>query len=849
MAPRYPWVAMVIEVSMFEYARSLPIYEHLSELTEAIWSEDRALVQALPGAGKTTCLPLALRETLIAGEKPTKIYVVQPRRVAAKLAAHRCSEMIESSVGSVVGYVVRDDAKVRPSTEVIFMTAGTFVQKLAQPQTFSHALVILDEFHERSVEMDLILAWLKQHQTSLGLRFVVMSATLDRKLLEAYLGEVRSFDIPGRTFPVETSFVAPKPDEPRFHTLLKVCREVINSGEEGAGLVFLPGKGEIEEAERLLRPVLARVDWSCMTLHGQLPLDVQRKVVSQSTGRRVVLSTNIAETSLTLRDVTWVVDSGEVRRLRWDLDSGFESLLLESISRASAEQRAGRAGRVQPGHCYRLFSSAHWNQMSQFEPASILREDIMNGVARGLSLGLSSRDWLTPANPATLEFVHHWLDVHALREDETHLSGRGSEILAKPMSIREALFVHYAEQVHQKDGALSWVALWQEPAPRSLTLSDTSAASDCEAWLTAKPADFAKGQDKLWRAWNGRVRQRAKALGASALRAGEHEKLRWAAAMASPDRVGFLTIGKGNQRSVQLSSGRRLEVDPNVVVHREGWVVVLQARQQKRSRGLQGVVDMLAELEVDWLMDLPGEGLVEDIESQWDESLEKVRSFETLRYGACVLSRQTIEPKVTVESRQQVTKALERRGLHAYFGEGAIEEMSCRLEIALASDPEAFSSFNDVLKSDFEKRVVDSIAATLTDVKELKGTDILDWLVPEEAWQIRSHLDRLVPKHCTLPSGRRLKIKYDPARPPSVATYLQEFFGLTETPSLGKQPLTIELWAPNGRPIQVTADLTGFWERHYPELAKSLRRRYPKHYWPDDPKSAQAERFKRRVHE
>ena len=167
-----------------------------------------------------------------------------------------------------------------------------------------------------------------------------------------------------------------------------------------------------------------------------------------------------------------------------------------------------------------------------------------------------------------------------------------------------------------------------------------------------------KGQDKLWRVWSARVRQRAKALGASVLRVGEHEKLRWAAAMASPDRVGFLSIDKGNQRSVQLCSGRRLDVDANVVVHREGWVVVLQARQKKRSKGLQGVVDMLAEVEVDWLMDLPGEGLVEDIESQWDEGLEKIRSFETLRYGACILSKQIIEPKVTDASRQQVTKAL-----------------------------------------------------------------------------------------------------------------------------------------------------------------------------------------------
>ena len=394
--------------------------------------------------------------------------------------------MVDSSVGSVVGYVVRDDAKVRPSTEVIFMTAGTFVQKLAQPQTFSHALVILDEFHERSVEMDLILAWLKQHQTSLGLRFVVMSATLDRKLLEAYPGEVRSFDIPGRTFPVETSFVAPNLMNRAFIRSW-VCREVINSGEEEPVWFFCPAKVRLKRPSVYLSG-LARVDWACMTLHGQLPLDVQRKVVSQSTGRRVVLSTNIAETSLTLRDVTWVVDSGEVRRLRWDLDSGFESLLLESISRASAEQRAGRAGRVQPGHCYRLFSSAHWNQMSQFEPASILREDIMNGVARGLSLGLSSRDWLTPANPATLEFVHRWLDVHELRENEMHLSGRGREILAKPMSIREALFVHYAKQVHQKDGALSWVALWQEPPPRSDTLGYQRRLG-LRAWLVAKPAD------------------------------------------------------------------------------------------------------------------------------------------------------------------------------------------------------------------------------------------------------------------------------------------------------------------------------------------------------------------------
>lgn len=841
---------MLSQFPMFDYAQELPIYEHLRKLTEAIWSENAVLVQALPGAGKTTCLPLALLETLPSAlPATTRVVVVEPRRVAAKLAAYRCSEMLGTPVGRVVGYQVRDDVRSTDDTKVLFTTAGTFLQLLMQPCGLRDCVVLLDEFHERSIEMDLALAWLRKELDRPDLRLVVMSATLDLEALRVYLNQPSTFEIPGRTFPVDTEFVPRRTDETLPRALQRVCREVINRGEKGAGLVFLPGKGEIEAAARQLEPALRDAGWKCVSLHGQLPLEEQRHVVSDASGKRVVLSTNIAETSLTLRDVTWVVDSGEVRRLRWDLETGFESLLLESISRASAEQRAGRAGRVQSGRCIRLFSSVQWNQLTHFEPASVLREDLLTAVARSLGFGLSVDDWLTPAPEPSFRFALAWLQSHQLCSEDGRLTEPGRRILASPMSLREAVFVRYATQEDCLDAALSWVALWQEPPPKRLELSDTSAASDCEAWLAAEAEDLTAGQKGMWRTWRQRLRHRAQSLGASKLVSDDLERLRWAAAMASPDRVGLLTTSRDGERSIQLNSGRRLEVDPAVVVRRDGWVVVLSARQQRTSRGLRGVAQLVAELDEDWLMDLPGDRLQEDLVSQWDEGLEKIRSFEVLRYGVCVLSRQSVSSQVTQESLVQVTKALERRGLHAYFGDGAVDELAQRLRLAVESGHASFLKVQVFEIDDFEKHCITCIASRLTDIKEMKGTDLLDWLFPESAWELRQELDRHVPKHCELPSGRRLKIKYESGRPPFIASYLQEFFGMVQTPTLGHQPLTIELWAPNGRPIQVTSDLTGFWDRHYAELAKSLRRRYPKHYWPEDPRSAQAERFKRRVHE
>ena len=489
---------MLSAIAMFEYARELPIYEHLSVLTEAIWSEGTALVKALPGAGKTTCLPLALLETMPeVGARRPKIFVVQPRRVAAKLAAYRCSELLKRKVGDLVGYQVRDDVCTTERTEIVFTTAGTFLQVLGTRGGVNNAVIILDEFHERSVEMDLAIAWLKRQAADSMLRFVVMSATLDIGALQEYLGHPPAFEIPGRTFPVEIDYSARRPEESLPSALQRVCREVINGGELGAGLIFLPGKGEIESAARQLEPVLNTAGWSCDLLHGQLPLEEQRRVVASHSGKRIVLATNIAETSVTLKDVTWVVDSGEVRRLRWDLDTGFESLLLESISKASAEQRAGRAGRVQAGRCIRLFSSAQWNHLSQFEPASVLREDILTALTKGLGLGLRPEDWLTPPADASLQFAYEWIRIQKLYDDSDGPTLLGTEILNRPMSLRESLFVHYASQEHMTKPALSWVALWQEPPPRRLRLPDTSASSDCEPWLSSRPENLMPERENL----------------------------------------------------------------------------------------------------------------------------------------------------------------------------------------------------------------------------------------------------------------------------------------------------------------------------------------------------------------
>ena len=832
---------------MFEYAKTLPISSQLAEITSAVWDERVVILQASPGAGKTTCLPIALLDTTPHAVDASMITVIQPRRVAAKLAAYRCAELMGTHVGRRVGYEVRDDRRCGEETELIFTTAGSFLQRLHHRPNACRGVVILDEFHERSLEMDLIVAWLKNRGASSDLRFVVMSATLDTEELSSYLGINRSFVVPGRMYPVTTEWVPQRSGEDLTRCLMRVCRSVLSSDETGSGLVFLPGKSEIDAASRALGDLCERSGWSLEILHGQLPLEKQRRVVSDDSGKRIILSTNLAETSVTLRDVTWVIDSGQVRRLEWDLETGFESLVLGQISRASADQRAGRAGRVRPGRCYRLFSTVEWNQMSPFEPEAIRREDILDIIAQSLRLEVPTSDWLTQPHEKSVKLAHEWLTEHSLTDGDMRLSDIGRRLASQPMSLREAMFVSLAEEEGLGADARTWTALLQEAPPHTLELSETSAESDLQAWLSAESEDVPSSQRRLWSAWRGRLKRRIQALGGRLGLEQDETRLRYAMAKASPDRVGYLSVSKRGERSVQLCSGRRMLVDERVSVRRDGWVIVVQAHQRITSRGLQGTVSLLAELDEDWLIDLPGERLHEVVESHWDNKLDKIRTLEVIRYGECTVSQRVLPPVLNAQSRAQVIRMLERRGLHEFFGDGAESELQARLSNVLSKSPESFPELGDVDLDNFTSHCIESIAERLTAVSEFAGTDLLDWLVADNAWELRQRLDHEVPRHYQLPGGKRLKVSYQPGRPPYVSSYLQEFFGLNETPMLGGQPLTIELWAPNGRPIQVTSDLTGFWERHYGELAKSLRRRYPKHYWPDDPSSAQAERFKRKV--
>lgn len=823
---------------------ALPIDAVLPTLRQALSARDEAVLEAPPGAGKTTRVPLALlAEPWLAGQR---ILMLEPRRLAARAAAERLAAELGEKAGETVGYRIRLDSRVGPQTRIEVVTEGILTRRLQDdPALDGVGLVIFDEFHERSLDADLALALTLNGRELLRdtpLKVLVMSATLEGERLSALLDDAPVVRSEGRMFPVEMRWSRPfQPGEfiePRtVQTVLQALAD-----EKGSLLVFLPGQAEIRRvAEQLGEALAGREDILLCPLHGELELSAQRAAIEPAPAgtRKVVLATNIAETSLTIDGVRVVVDAGLARVPRFDPGSGMTRLETQRISRASATQRAGRAGRLEPGVCYRLWSEAQHDQLPAYGTAEILQADLA-GLALQLGRwGVEPRElaWLDVPPAAAYAQARDLLAGLGALNENAALNAHGQAMAELPAHPRIAHLLLRGQALGLGPLACDVAAL----------LGERDILRGAGADLHARTALLA-GESASNRASRGGV-QRAKQLsrqfrgylrGQPREAVADPEHPRWLGALlafAYPDRVARQRReGSGEYR---LANGRAAQFGEPDALMKEPWLVVadLGSRQGQREERIY----LAAALDPALFDSVLAEQVSLRDELEWDEREGVLRAERQRKVGELVLSREAL-PGLDEAARSRALLGLVRRkGLELLPWTPELRQWQARVGLLRRLDLESKgeSEWPDVSDAALLENLEDWLQPYLGKVSRLSHfanlelAGMLHALLP---WPLPQRLDERAPRTLQVPSGSNIRLDYSEF-PPVLAVRLQELFGLADTPRIGNGRLAVKLHllSPAQRPVQVTQDLANFWRSTYAEVKKDLKGRYPKHYWPDDP--------------
>jgi ATP-dependent helicase HrpB len=805
-----------------------------------------AVLQAPPGAGKTTRVPLALLDEPWLGG--ARILMLEPRRLAARAAAARMADTLGERVGDTIGYRIRHDTRVGPHTRIEVLTEGVLTRMLlGDPGLDQTGLVIFDEFHERSIHADLGLALTLQSRAILrpDLRILVMSATLEGEPVARLLGGAPIVTSEGRSFPIETHHV-PFRDGVRVEA--RVAAAVRRSLEDDTGdvLAFLPGAAEIRRAERLLQGVAAQV----IPLHGSLPPERQDLALRPiGPGRRkIVLATSIAETSLTVEGVRVVVDGGLARMPRYSPRSGMTRLVTVRVSRASADQRRGRAGRQGPGVCYRLWSWAEEATLLARSAPEILEADLAPlaldladaGVADPADLA-----WLDPPPAAAYQEARQLLRSLGALEADGGISSHGRRLARYALHPRLAHMVVRGIELGAGDLACELAVLLSErdllgrmdgqPDPDLSTRLDVLRGSVHPAGLHREALRRAQSEVRLCRESADRGRSRA----------GEDPipSAGLLLALAYPDRVAQRRPGGSGRFLLRNGTGAQVE---SATLAREDYLVAAELDGRPTdSRIFLALPVLREELEAQF-----ANAIVREDVLTWDSAALAVVARRRRRLGAIVLDEGPLAEPDPDAVRAAMLEGIRREGLARLpWTEGAV-----RIRARLAFMHRLDSGWPDVSEEALDRGLERWLGSKLGRIKRIQdlrevdlGEALLDLVAPAE----RRRLDQWAPTHVQVASGSRILVDYSDPGSPVLAVKLQELFGQVTTPAVGqgRVPLTLHLLSPAGRPVQVTRDLAGFWETSYFEVRKDLRGRYPKHHWPDDPLSAAPTRHaKRRGH-
>jgi ATP-dependent helicase HrpB len=808
----------------------LPIDDALPDLIAALRQNRRAVLQAPPGAGKTTKVPLAM---LAAGLTDQRIVMLEPRRLAARAAAARMADTLGESLGQTVGYRIRGETKTSKSTRIEVVTEGILTRMLqSDPDLPGVGAVIFDEFHERSLNADLGLALCLEVSEALrdDLILLAMSATLDAAPV-AELMQAPLVTSEGRSFPVETRWLE-RPLGPQARRLEALCDLVVQAERDsrntskgaqmgGGILVFLPGEGEIRRAAQNLA---GRLPGDCLIqpLFGALPFKEQQAAIRPAaTGRKVVLATSIAETSLTIQDIRVVVDMGQARRARFDPGSGMSRLITEKVTRAEATQRQGRAGRVAPGTAYRLWTKGEEGALAAFPPPEIASADL-TGLALELALwGTDGKDlaFLTPPPEGSMAEAGKLLQMLGATERGGQISSHGKALAKLPLHPRLG---HMLLTAGPRAARLAALLAERDPlrgAPADLTLR-FEALNDPKGFQRKRPYQLSYPVLYRIRSETARLQKQAgKAPGQAC-----DLSLAAMAALAYPDRIGQRR--KGAQPRYVLSGGKGVLLEAGDPLATAPFIVALDTDGNPREARMR----MAAQITGGEIRALFADQIAWQDSCYWSKRDRRVVARQQECLGAIALEDRMWKEAPDDQIARAMLDGVRDLGLRL---DGAAARLAARVELLRA---EGFDlpdfSINGLLS-----RLEDWLLPMLGGVKTAQGWKQFDPLPALRAaltWEQTQLLDREAPGSFTTPLGRKIPISYS-TEAPEISVRLQELFGVTRHPCIGGVPLKITLLSPAQRPIQITRDLPGFWSGSYADVRKDMRAQYPRHPWPEDP--------------
>ncbi|PJI65833.1 ATP-dependent helicase HrpB [Serratia sp. TKO39] len=799
----------------------MPVSAVLDELLAALQSAPQVLLHAPTGAGKSTWLPLQI---LAKAGLPGRIIMLEPRRLAAKNVAYRLAQQLGEEPGQTVGYRMRAESKSGPQTRLEVVTEGILTRMLQQDAELQGvSLVILDEFHERSLQADLALALLLDVQQGLrdDLKLLIMSATLDNARLSQLLPEAPVVVSEGRSFPVERLY-QPLASHQRLEDGIAAAVKRLLAEQPGSLLLFLPGVAEINRVlERLTGEVASDTD--LCPLYGALPLAQQQKAIQPAASgrRKVVLATNIAETSLTIEGIRLVVDSGLERVARYDVRNGLTRLATQRISQASMVQRAGRAGRLEPGICWHLFAKEQAERAAEHAEPDILQSDLTGFWLELLQWGChdpAQLTWLDVPPAAALAAARALLHRLGATDDGGKLTAPGRQMAALGCEPRLAAML-VAGAALSADGlatAALLAALLEEP-PRGGQM-------DIGYWLSRPQPN-----------WRPRAAQLAKRL---PQRAGQIDvdlapRL---LAQAFTDRI---AQRRGQDGRYLLANGLGAAMNQDEALSRAPWLIVPSLLQGHNSPDAR--ILLALPVDIDALAAQLPAIVTQRTAVEWDDEKGTLRAWKRQQIGRLTLRAQPLAKPADEELQQALLDWVRAQGLAVLNWEGAAEQLRVRLQCAQAWLPEAEwpAVDEEPLLAALEQWLLPSLNG-VRDLRGLKQVNIAEALSRLLDWQQKQRLDNALPTHYTVPTGSRLPIRYEAGKPPALAVRLQEVFGEQRSPMLaeGRIPVVLELLSPAHRPLQITGDLAAFWQGAYREVQKEMKGRYPKHVWPDDPATA-----------
>jgi ATP-dependent helicase HrpB len=803
----------------------LPIDDALPRLTAALSANNAAVLVAPPGAGKTTRVPLVLLDEPWAKDK--KILVLEPRRLAARAAASRMASTLSEQVGDMVGLRVRFGSKISKRTRIEVVTEGVFTRLvLDDPSLDGIAAVLFDEFHERSLDADLGLALARDAQQGLreDLKILVMSATLDGARVAALLGQAPVVESQGRAFPVDTRYLG-RDQRARIEPQVADAVQRALRADTGSVLVFLPGAAEIRRTETLLNERIEDKTVDIVTLFGALDAREQDRAISPAPPgwRKVVLATSIAETSLTIEGVRVVIDSGLARVPRYEPDVGLTRLETVRVSRAAADQRRGRAGRTEPGICYRLWDDPQTGSLEPYTRPEILSADLSSFVLDLAQWGAADTgklSFLDPPPQAALKEAKDLLRELGAIDAQGRITDEGKRLRQLPLPPRLARMVVDAANAGAGAQASAIAALLTE---RGLGGDDPDLRHRLDQFRRdrSRRAEDARAMVKRWSDMVGGKGEGDDGVGSLL-------------ALAYPDRIA--KSRGGSTGAFLLANGRGGMIDAASALAREPYLTVAELTgTAASSRIILAAPISLAEIEDRFA------GKIEEREAvTFDPASASLRARRSRRLGAIVLAEQIKPVEASAESAKLLAEGIAALGIGKLSWSKPQLQLRGRVQFLRKAEGEEWPDLSDDALAHTAADWLAPFLAGKTALSQIGADDLsaaLDALLP---WALRKRLDAEAPTHFTAPSGSSVPIDYEAEQGPTVSIRVQELFGLARHPAIagGRVALVLELLSPAHRPVQVTRDLPGFWRGSYKDVKTEMRGRYPRHPWPDDPLTA-----------